>query len=224
MRLSTDGVCVKLLTRPPATIKPTHYPFPRLLGLWNFDLVAGQLPPAPFGAMGLTYPILGVVGVAGVRTVVGPVHATVPFGAERRVICRPCSRLIGKHGWHRWCVLVGQNRAQHPNFGFHFDFLICRSKGTIASVLCGIPRRVYRCPNHELLRRLEGDGILQKDIARTFGVSRWTIARWCRKLGILHHTTGRFRKGTTGNEPHIHEEMPFGIGVAFSDDLDLIWE
>src|SRR5271166_3630729 len=145
MRLSTDGVCVKLLTRPPATIKPTHYPFPRLLGLWNFDLVAGQLPPAPFGAMGLTYPILGVVGVAGVRTVVGPVHATVPFGAERRVICRPCSRLIGKHGWHRWCVLVGQNRAQHPNFGFHFDFLICRSKGTIASVLCGIPRRVYRC-------------------------------------------------------------------------------
>src|SRR5262245_63397878 len=33
-----------------------------------------------------------------------------------------------------------------------------------------------------------------------------------------HTTTGRFRKGTKGNLPHIHEEMPFAIGVAFGDD------
>jgi hypothetical protein len=84
----------------------------------------------------------------------------------------------------------------------------------------GITRRVYGCPNPGLLRRLEAESTLQRDIARRFNVSRWTIARWCKKLGILHHTTGRFRVGTKGNQPHIHEEMPFGIGVAFSDDLD----
>jgi hypothetical protein len=43
-------------------------------------------------------------------------------------------------------------------------------------------------------------------------ISRW---RWCVSFGIAHHTTGRFRKGTKGNVPHIHEEMPFGIGVLF---------
>lgn len=78
-----------------------------------------------------------------------------------------------------------------------------------------IQRRIYRCPDVRLLRRLENDGIFQKEIARTFGVSRWTIRRWCQKLGILHHTTGQFRKGSKGNVPHIHEEMPFGIGVLF---------
>jgi len=83
-----------------------------------------------------------------------------------------------------------------------------------------IRRRVYRCPNAELLRRLEDERALQKEIARTFGVSRWTIWRWCVRFGIAHHTTGRFRKGTKGNVPHIHEEMPFGIGVAFDDELD----
>jgi hypothetical protein len=77
----------------------------------------------------------------------------------------------------------------------------------------GISRRVYRCPNEHLLRRLENNGSFQKEIARAFGVSRWTIRRWCRKLGILHHTTGQFRKGTNRNVPQIHEEMPFGIGV-----------
>ena len=85
----------------------------------------------------------------------------------------------------------------------------------------GISRRVYRCPNTQLLRRLENGGSFQKEIARTFGVSRWTIRRWCRKLGILHHTTGQFRKGTRGNVPHIHEEMPFGIGVLFDRDEEL---
>src|SRR5262245_6286355 len=84
----------------------------------------------------------------------------------------------------------------------------------------GIRRRVYRCPNAELLRRLEAERALQKEIARAFGVSRWTIWRWCVRFGIAHHTTGRFRKGTKGNLPHIHFEMPFGIGVAFGDDLD----
>jgi transposase len=84
----------------------------------------------------------------------------------------------------------------------------------------GIRRRIYRCPNAELLRRLEENRVLQKKIARTFGVSRWTIWRWCLRFGIAHHTTGRFRKGTKGNVRHIHEEMPFGIGIAFGDDLD----
>ena len=41
-----------------------------------------------------------------------------------------------------------------------------------------------------------------------------------RKFGLIHHTTGQFRKGTKGNLPFIHQEMPFRIGVAFSDDLD----
>ena len=39
----------------------------------------------------------------------------------------------------------------------------------------GISRRVYRCPDQQLLRRLENDGNFQKDVARMFGVSRWTI-------------------------------------------------
>jgi transposase-like protein len=86
----------------------------------------------------------------------------------------------------------------------------------------GITRRIYRCPDPQVLRRLENSGVFQKEIARTFGVSRWTIRRWCRKLGILHHTTGQFRKGTKGNTPDIHKEMPFGIGVLF--DLDLYSE
>jgi hypothetical protein len=55
---------------------------------------------------------------------------------------------------------------------------------------------------------------LQKEIARAFGVSRWTIWRWCVRFGIAHHTTGHFQ-GTKGNVPQIHEEMPFGIGVLF---------
>jgi len=87
----------------------------------------------------------------------------------------------------------------------------------------GISRRVYRCPNAQLLRRLENGGTLQKEIARTFGVSRWTIRRWCQKLGIPHHTTGQFRKGTKGNVPHIHEEMPFGIGVLFGNEEDELY-
>lgn len=83
-----------------------------------------------------------------------------------------------------------------------------------------VPRRVYGCPDRELLRQLEADSIFQKHIAMRFGVSRWTIRLWCKKFRIAHHTTGRFRKGTKGNVPHIHDEMPFEIGVLFSDDID----
>jgi len=39
------------------------------------------------------------------------------------------------------------------------------------------------------------------------------------RFGIAHHTTGRFRKGTKGNVPHIHEAMPFGIGVLFEEEM-----
>jgi hypothetical protein len=67
---------------------------------------------------------------------------------------------------------------------------------------------------------MEAESTLQKHIAGTFGVSRWTIRRWCMRLGIAHHTTGGFRKGTKGNLPHIHEEMPFGIGMLFDLDDD----
>jgi len=84
----------------------------------------------------------------------------------------------------------------------------------------GVRRRAYGCPNRELLRRLEADCTLQKHIAMRFGVSRWTIRLWCKKFGIAHHTTGRFRRGTRGNVPEIHDEMPFGIGIAFGDDLE----
>jgi len=77
---------------------------------------------------------------------------------------------------------------------------------------------VYRCPSYELLLQLENEGVLQKDIARRFGVSRWTISSWCKRYGIIHHTTGRFRKGTKGNVPHIHEELPFGIGFLCEAD------
>jgi transposase len=81
-----------------------------------------------------------------------------------------------------------------------------------------ISRRQYRCPDAEHLRELERSSILQKEIARQFGVSRWTIWRWCRMLGIAHHTTGRFRRGANRNVPSIHEEMPFGIGIAFEHE------
>jgi transposase len=84
----------------------------------------------------------------------------------------------------------------------------------------GIRRRVYRCPNAELLRRLEENRVFQKEIARAFGVSRWTIWRWCVSFGIAHHTTGRFRKGTKGNLPDVHEEMPFGIGVLLEETFN----
>jgi transposase len=62
--------------------------------------------------------------------------------------------------------------------------------------------------------------MLQKHIAQEFGVSRWTIRLWCKKFGVAHHTTGRFRKGTKGNMPYIHQEMPFRIGIVFGDNLD----
>ena len=83
-----------------------------------------------------------------------------------------------------------------------------------------VPRRVYRCPDQQLLRRLEANGVLQKHIANMFGVCRWTIRLWCMKFGIAHHTTGQFRKGSNRNTAAIADEMPFGIGVLFGDDFD----
>jgi transposase len=77
----------------------------------------------------------------------------------------------------------------------------------------GIVRRTYRCPDVLMLRRLEADCVFQRDIARVFGVSRWTIRRWCQRFGIAHFTTGHFRPGTNLNTRDIHEEMPFGLGV-----------
>ena len=84
----------------------------------------------------------------------------------------------------------------------------------------GVPLRVYRCPDQQLLRRLEADGVLQKHIAATFGVCRWTIRLWCMKFEIAHHTTGQFCKGSNRNTAAIGDEMPFAVGVLFGDDLD----
>src|SRR5262249_3399246 len=103
---------------------------------------------------------------------------------------------------------------------------VARNFGVTRRTICRwckkyeVPRRVYGCPDRELLRHLEADCMLQRYIAMRFGVSRWTIRLWGKKFGIAHHTTGHFRSGTRGNVPHIHEEMPFGTGVAFSDDFD----
>jgi hypothetical protein len=58
-----------------------------------------------------------------------------------------------------------------------------------------VPRRVYGCPDRELLCRLEADCVFQKHIALKFGVSRWTVRLWCKKFGIAHHTTGHFLRG-----------------------------
>ena len=40
------------------------------------------------------------------------------------------------------------------------------------------------------------------------------------KFGIAHHTTGQFRKGSNRNTAAIADEMPFGIGILFGDDLE----
>jgi transposase len=85
-----------------------------------------------------------------------------------------------------------------------------------------IRRRQYGCPDADHLRELERSYTLQKDIARQFGVSRWTVWRWCRTLGIAHSTNGQFRKGLNRNVPSIHEEMPFGVGVEFERDEELL--
>jgi hypothetical protein len=83
----------------------------------------------------------------------------------------------------------------------------------------GVARRAYRCPDPQLLRRLEASGTLQKYIAGAFAVCRCTIRRWCKRFGIVHHTTGQFRKGSNRNA-WVDHEMPFRIGVAFGDELD----
>jgi hypothetical protein len=53
-----------------------------LISLPNFDLVACQLPAAPFGVMGLANPFLGFIGVARIRTVIG-IHQVVPATTSR---------------------------------------------------------------------------------------------------------------------------------------------
>lgn len=84
----------------------------------------------------------------------------------------------------------------------------------------GIPRRVYGCPDRQMLQRMESSGVLQKHIARYFGVSRWTIRNWCQRYGIVHHTTGCFLVGANRNTLILHEEPPFGIGVLFGSNDD----
>lgn len=131
----------------------------------------------------------------------------------------------------RWPINNHADTLQHPATMDHETLNTALAAASAASVAghfgvnrrtiyrwcksLSISRRVYRCPNPPLLRRLEAAGILQRDIARSFGVCRWTVRLWCKKLGIAHHTTGRFRKGTKGNVPQIHEEIPFGVGVLF---------
>ena len=69
--------------------------------------------------MSLANPVLGFIGVARIRTIVVGVHQAVPFATDYLIVFCPCFRLISEHSRHRWGILIGQNRAQHPDLGFH---------------------------------------------------------------------------------------------------------
>jgi hypothetical protein len=85
----------------------------------EFDVVTRQFPPALFGTMSLANPVLGFIGVARIRTICVGVHHAVPFPAHYLVVFCTCFHLASEHSRHRWGILIGQNRAQHPDLGFH---------------------------------------------------------------------------------------------------------
>ena len=68
--------------------------------------------------MSLANPVLGFIGVARIRTVIG-IHQVVQFGPDHLIVFRPCFRLVREHGRHCWGIFIDQNRAQHPDLGFH---------------------------------------------------------------------------------------------------------
>src|ERR1700736_4284950 len=74
--------------------------------------------------MSLPNPMLGFIGIARIWTVVVWVHRAVPFGPDHLIVFRPCFRLVCEHSRHRWGILIGQNRAQHPDLGFHVGVLL----------------------------------------------------------------------------------------------------
>jgi hypothetical protein len=74
--------------------------------------------------MSLANPVLGCIGVARIWTLVVWVHHAVPFGPHDLIVFCPCFRLVCEHGRHRWGILIGQNRAQHPDLGFHVGVLL----------------------------------------------------------------------------------------------------
>jgi hypothetical protein len=84
----------------------------------EFDVVTRQFPPAPFGTVGAANSLLGFIGIARIRTVIG-IHQVVPFGPDHLIVFRPCFRLVAEHGRHCWGIFIDQNRAQHPDLGFH---------------------------------------------------------------------------------------------------------
>src|ERR1700730_15509914 len=124
----------------------------------NFNFVLRQLPAAPFGAMSLANPVLGCIGVARIWTVAVWVHHAVPFGTDHLIVFRPCFHLASEHGRHCWGILIGQNRAQRPNLGFHVGVLLVGSifVGWLESWVFRIHVGRSRCPHiRPRPRRLE---------------------------------------------------------------------
>src|ERR1700730_6339900 len=74
--------------------------------------------------MSLANPGVAFIGVARIWTVVVWVDHAVPFPTRYLVVFCACFRLISEHGGHRWSILVSQNRAQHPDLGFHVGVLL----------------------------------------------------------------------------------------------------
>src|ERR1700730_12828455 len=124
----------------------------------NFNFVLRQLPAAPFSTMSLANPLLGVIGIARIRTVIVWVHHAVPFGTDNLIVFRPCFRLVHEHSWHCWGILIRQNCAQHPDLDFHGGVLLVGSMfvGWLESGVFRIYVGRSRCPHmRPSPRRLE---------------------------------------------------------------------
>jgi hypothetical protein len=71
--------------------------FPYLFRRRNFDVVARQLPAAPFRAMSLANSVLGFIGVAPDTDHPRSAHQALSFGTDHLFVFRSLP-LIGKHG------------------------------------------------------------------------------------------------------------------------------
>ena len=116
----------------------------------DFDVVTRQFPPAPFGTVGAAAnSLLGLIGIARIRTIGVGIHRAVPLPTHYLVVFCACFRLISEHGGHRWSILIGQNRAQHPDLGFHVGVLICRLHARSLAGVVGI--QVFMLAENALL-------------------------------------------------------------------------